>query len=397
MVLSQEKLDVSIKTRSNLFNWRGQFTPEFVEYILKTFADGGGHVLDPFSGSGTVLQESARIGLKATGFEINPSAFAMSDFFHFCNIPIKGRNEFCDSFEAKLRPGIEKLNGQAVYVADTDYRKSYLNLLKLAREIDRQLNTRQERCFWLNILFMSERDKKSKLRESINKSFAQNKQYLLGLPLASQPIAAYLQDARCSNAAFNQSFDLVFTSPPYINVFNYHQNYRAIIEAFNYDVLRVAQSEFGSNRKNRGNRFKTVIQYCLDMEQSICAFGNVLKTNGKIVLVLGRESNVRGVPFYNSRLVMEILQISNGFSDVRIAERKFMNKFGEHIKEDLIIATRNASKLDVGNHGRIIAVNHLKSALNKADGGIRSDVKNAILEASEIESSPLFNPANIYQ
>lgn len=33
MNLDQEKLDVRIKTRSNPFNWRGQFTPELISAI----------------------------------------------------------------------------------------------------------------------------------------------------------------------------------------------------------------------------------------------------------------------------------------------------------------------------------------------------------------------------
>ena len=66
MILEQEKLDVITKKRSNLFNWRGQFTPEFVEYILTSFAREGDNIFDPFQGSGTVLQESARLGFAAT-------------------------------------------------------------------------------------------------------------------------------------------------------------------------------------------------------------------------------------------------------------------------------------------------------------------------------------------
>ena len=65
MILEQEKLDVTTKKRSNIFNWRGQFTPEFVEYILKTFAKEGDFVCDPFSGSGTVLLEASRQTLQA--------------------------------------------------------------------------------------------------------------------------------------------------------------------------------------------------------------------------------------------------------------------------------------------------------------------------------------------
>ena len=86
MVLTQEKLDVVIKKRSNLFNWRGQFTPEFVEYVLHNFSKTGDHILDPFSGSGTVLLESARLNLQATGFEINPAAYTMSKFFTLIKI-----------------------------------------------------------------------------------------------------------------------------------------------------------------------------------------------------------------------------------------------------------------------------------------------------------------------
>ncbi|OQY56938.1 MAG: hypothetical protein DRR08_04130 [Candidatus Parabeggiatoa sp. nov. 2] len=86
---------------------------------------------------------------------------------------------------------------------------------------------------------------------------------------------------------------MIFTSPPYINVFNYHQNYRAIIESLNIDILRVAQSEFGANRKHRSNRFKTVVQYCLDMSKAIESFWLALKPAGKMILVMGRESKVR--------------------------------------------------------------------------------------------------------
>jgi len=32
--LDREKLDVVNKKRSNIFGWRGQFTPDFVEYLL---------------------------------------------------------------------------------------------------------------------------------------------------------------------------------------------------------------------------------------------------------------------------------------------------------------------------------------------------------------------------
>lgn len=394
MILEQDKLDVISKTRSNLFNWRGQFTPEFVEYILTSFAKKGDHVFDPFSGSGTVLQESARLGFKATGFEINPSAYAMSKFFSFCNLSDDDRNIFCNSFEEKLNSQLNNLNGQMVYVDNLDYREAYCNLLDFAKVFDANLISKQERVLFMNILFQSEKDKKLTVKQSVNKSFHYIKNCILNLPYAEKEITAKLLDARSSGEMLENSVDIILTSPPYINVFNYHQNYRAIIETFNFDILKVAHSEFGSNRKNRGNRFKTVIQYCIDMELAIRSFWKTLKPNGIMILVVGRESNVRGTPFYNGQLVIEITQMTNGFSEIKTLERQFTNKFGINIKEDIIIATKSGNLTDSLN-GRLIAINHLTQNLKSSTNGIHIDLNDAILTSQNVKESPIFNPKQV--
>jgi DNA modification methylase len=395
MIIEQERLDVSTKIKSNLFNWRGQFTPQFVEYILQTFTYSGDKILDPFSGSGTVLQEAARLERTAVGCEINPSAYAMSKFFTFCNMPFSERHMFCDSFELKLKSQLSILNGQKVYNNHPDYREAYSNLLEFGIKFDSIIRNKQERIFLLNILFQSEKDKTLSVKDSILKSFSYTKNSLIGLPYSEQPISALLKDARSVGEEFENQIDFILTSPPYINVFNYHQNYRAIIETFKFDILRVAHSEFGSNRKNRGNRFKTVVQYCLDMEIALNSFWKALKTNGKMVLVLGRESNVRGIPFYNGQLIIEILQESKCFSNIKTLERKFTNKFGVNIKEDIIIADKNGNATPNFNNARIIALNHLKDSLPKSTGEVATDISEAIKTINEIEASPLFNSTNI--
>jgi DNA modification methylase len=395
MILEQEKLDVAKKLKSNLFNWRGQFTPQFVEYILEAFTKSGDKILDPFSGSGTVLQEAARLERPAVGFEINPSAYAMSKFFTFCNMSFAERHVFSDTFERKLKKQLSTLNEQKVYTDNLDYREAYSNLLKFAVKFNSTTLDKQERVFLLNILFQSEKDRTLTVKDSIYKSFSYSKKSLIELPYSEQPISAFLKDARNAAEEFSNSIDFIFTSPPYINVFNYHQNYRAIVEAFRFDILKVAHSEFGSNRKNRGNRFKTVVQYCLDMELALSSFWKALKPNGKMVLVLGRESNVRGIPFYNGQLIIEILQESNSFSSIKTLERKFTNKFGVNIKEDIIIAEKIFSSTPNFNNGRIIALNHLKDSLSKSTGEVATDISEAIKTINEIEASPLFSSTNI--
>lgn len=394
MNLLQEKLDVATKKRSNLFNWRGQFTPEFVEYILQTFTNQGDFVLDPFSGSGTVLQEAARLDLRATGIEINPAAYAMSKFFTFCNLPFSERHDYCYDFEKKLNAYLSSLNGQKVFSENPDYRLAYANLLQFAEKFGQTLTDRQERVLLLNLLFQSEKDKGLLLRDSINKSFLYIKNAILGLPYTEQPINALLKDSRQAGDEYQNEVDLILTSPPYINVFNYHQNFRAIVETFHFDLLKVAHSEFGSNRKNRGNRFKTVIQYCLDMELAIRSFWMALKPNGRVVLVLGRESNVRSTPFYNGQMIIEILESCGGFIEIKTLERQFTNKFGNNIKEDIIIATKSNS-ISENLFGRAISLKHLENSLKTTQNGVHSDISEAISNIDEVKPSPLFNSKNI--
>ncbi len=390
MILDQKKLDVKSKSRSNLFNWRGQFTPEFVEYLLTHFSQKGQHVLDPFSGSGTVLQESTRLGLKATGLEINPSAFAMSSFFELCNFNIDERQEFLNQISFKLNAELPNLNGQKIYKEGETYKESYSNLLEFTdRVLPLFQNNYQKNCL-LNILFRSEKDKNLSVKESIIKSFNYVSDCLLNLPYSDQKITAHLADARSSGILVKDHIDLIITSPPYINVFNYHQNYRAIVESLNYNILEVANSEFGANRKNRGNRFKTVIQYCIDMELAIRSFWYALRDNGKIIMVLGRESNVRGIAFLNSQLVLEIIEKCNGFSNIQVLERSFINKFGMNIKEDIIIAKKGNTSLSTTDHGRSIALKHLEGGLTKASNEIYDDILDAIKNIEQITESPLF-------
>lgn len=56
--IPQALLDIEEKTRSNLFAWRGQFSPQLIEILLSAYCPPDSVVLDPFAGSGTVLFET---------------------------------------------------------------------------------------------------------------------------------------------------------------------------------------------------------------------------------------------------------------------------------------------------------------------------------------------------
>jgi 16S rRNA G966 N2-methylase RsmD len=387
----QDKLDVRIKRRSNLFNWRGQFTPEFVEYVLSSAnLEKDSLVADPFAGSGTVLIESAIKGYSSVGYEINPAAYQMAKFYKYSNLNLAERHDFLFDLEKRLSPIISRLNGQTIYNDSKDYRTAYKGLIDTSSLI-KSISDEATSAYFMNMLFISEKHKRMTVKESLNRSFTYLKEALLNLPFCDAEINVLNSDARNISNDYEDQVDLILTSPPYINVFNYHQNYRAVTEAFDYNILGVAHSEFGSNRKNRGNRLLTVVQYCIDMEKSISDFWHSLKEGAKLIMVVGRESNVRKTPFYNGQIVEDIICEMGGFHAIGKEERSFGNKFGTRIFEDILMYEKVGRETPTPTNATRIAENHLRNAQTKAPEEVLSDFEDVLSRIQNVKPSPIFN------
>jgi SAM-dependent methyltransferase len=392
--LDQSRLDVVAKTRSNIFNWRGQFTPQFVDYILDSFAISGQQILDPFCGSGTVLLESATKGLPAVGCEINPAAYAMTKFVSLANDNPGSRLE---SF-ARVEEAILRLAGNyhdmPLFETESDFRQRYKNLLDFAGDLFTAVERKRDLLIALIILIRAESSGRGDLIPVVRRACASVKSDLTNLPHVKPSIRAELCDAREVHRILRASTDLILTSPPYINVFNYHQNHRALLEVLGFDLLKVAESEIGSNRKNRANRFRTVVQYALDMESCLSSFALSLKTGGLLILVVGHQSQVRGIPFSNSGILREIAQTVGCYTSEGERHRVFLNRFGQSIREDIIILRYDGRQPTDGS-ARRIAETHLERALETADGDPHDDIVEALSDLPSIMPSQMFNRKGI--
>lgn len=375
--IPQSDLNVDVRVRKNLFSWSGQFSPQFVEAEISRYSDKGFRVLDPFAGSGTTLYECARKGLEAYGVELNPSAYYMAKVYELVVLDLRERNALLCAIETDLSnkiPDIELLQYILYCINSSDdlKKKNILSVLVILMDIFKNKVTYE--LMW---------EKWDSLKEMI-----------LRLPYSLQVINAVQGDAR--NIGLDDNFiDLLFTSPPYINVFNYHQNYRRSAESLGYDILKIAKSEFGANRKNRGNRFLTVIQYCIDMAQALLEASRVCKPNSRMIYVVGRESAVLGCSFYNSEIIYSIGTEIIGLSlDIR-QERVFKNRYGQLICEDILhflnTSVREKSQEQITCKARKVAIKMLKNCLE-----VNSDDKNvslileAIRNAGNVQSSEVF-------
>ena len=325
--ISQSELNIDDKVRSNLFAWNGQFSPQFIEVLLNKYSKPWYFVVDPFLGSGTVLGECARKGITAYGVELNVSAYYMAKTYEIANL----------TNEQRLTV-IERIND---FLASIDRDELIIETIKT--EISKSVSGTYKNLLCTTVILMDIFNNDVTL-ELLWKKWSLLKTSIQQIPESNSRIVAERGDSRHIKLKDNCS-DLLITSPPYINVFNYHQKYRRSVEALGYNVLSIAKTEFGSNRKNRGNRFLTVIQYCIDMALSLKEASRICKKDARMIYVVGRESSVLGYSFCNSELVYNIATELFSFDFLLRQERVFKNRFGQMIYEDILHFSNNCYAL----------------------------------------------------
>ncbi|HEY7425501.1 MAG TPA: DNA methyltransferase [Gemmataceae bacterium] len=384
--IAQELLNIDNKQRSNLLPWNGQFSPQLIEILLRTYAPEQGLVLDPFAGSGTVLYEAGSLGLPVLGAEINPAACKMAQIYRLMNLPVVKRKSRANQLEKVFQeylpdraPSLFSTNG---YATDEEIKESLIEIHgKLSDEAARSM---LEALIVLVDFYQEVTD------EKIYSTWAKLKARMLSLPESDALIRLVNCDARRLPLQDDEA-DFVVTSPPYINVFNYHQQYRRSVEALGWDLLTVARSEIGSNRKHRQNRFLTVIQYCLDMTDVLRELRRVCKVGSRIIVIVGRESNVRKTRFFNGAIVAALATHGIGFSFVSRQERGFLNRFGERIFEDLLHFDVRKDGNAKAKEPRSIAREVLEKARKRTPQESLSDLEEAVNLVDEVQLSPLYD------
>ena len=383
--LPQEVLDIRDRVRGSVFPWRGQFSPQLVEALIGAYCPPDSVVLDPFVGSGTVLREAAAMSLSAVGFEINPSAWAISRLNEFASHSGESRAGAI----SEVREALLREFPIMMFAARTEMPTDAL--LARLRRVRAELS--EDSRALLNALVIVLDLFRNRITPAfIHDRFAAVSSAVSDLPYSRSPVRAELRDARDLSLA-DQSVDFVVTSPPYINVFNYHQNYRRSVEVLGWNVLRVARSEIGANRANRGNRFRTVTQYCVDMAMVLAELARVLRPSARAMLIVGYQSNVLGAPFFNADIVERIADEGRLFRLVLRQRRAFTSRYGQNIREDVLhlLRTDTASAPDTSLAiGREVASDSLRGAVAVVPKKNARLLDTAIAHVGRMTGTPIF-------
>lgn len=376
VALCQDRLNIRGRSRTSRLPWRGQFSPELIEYLIEKTCPDANTFLDPFCGSGTVLFEAIRAGKAAYGAEVNPAAWHLAELASFAELTGPEKAEILKQFRRLINESAS---------AGTLLEEAKPNLIDILNAQDTHPIFRMAVAASI-VLGMG--NGAALTYEGFTRGAFGVLEVLLELEKLDASARCFLDDAR-SLPLSDGAVDAIITSPPYINVFNYHQNYRPAVELMGWQPLQAASSEIGANRKHRQNRFLTVVQYSLDMSAFLAEASRLLASDGRFVIVLGRTSDVLGASFRNGDIIGGLMEASGGFENIQREERVFCNRFGAQIYEDIFVARKRKTIASDLGAARQIGLEALQSARAGVPEKNREALEGAIQNAARVEPSPL--------
>lgn len=128
------------------------------------------------------------------------------------------------------------------------------------------------------------------------------------------------------------------------------------------------------------------------MADTLREISRVTKDKARIVFVVGHESNVLGVPFYNADIIDKIGVRANLFQEEFRQHRVFKNKFGKVIREDLINFSNLKNEVSPEMTeivAREVASDVLKSGISLVSSNNIKFLEYAIDKVPDIQKTPI--------
>lgn len=351
-----------------------KFTPQIVERFLNLYCKFGYNILDPFCGSGTTLVEGVLNGINSVGIDLNPIATLISrvkstayskkelqltqNFIE--SLQLNLFNDFNLKLEKEKTNLPEFLNRTHWFQENVSYELAILK--KLINNVPNLKVKDLLRCGFSKIIVkVSNQD--SEVRYS-----AKNKNHPDGfsISLFIKTISNYLKKLNDSEynitaestvysgdsysvlKTLNENyFDLIITSPPYINTFDYYLYHKQRMLWLDYDYKPIRNQEIGNHHKIDTKTFDVAkSEYIQIMTQIISELSRVTKKNSYFVMIIG-DGIIDGKVIDMSRVISEICKNSpysiEDIESVSLSSitKSFNKKFSNAPKKEHTITLKN--------------------------------------------------------
>lgn len=330
----------------NFHTYPAKFPPQIPKYFIENFSKKNDTILDPFVGCGTTLVECMILERNSIGIDLNPIATMVSK----CKTLILSKKEVSDieDFLTFLETKINKskfysefnhLNKLTFFNKDHWFQKNVqIELSFILNEIEKinskKLETFLKTCFSSIIVKVSNQESDTRYA-SINKnindfktlsSFISKGRDMMSRSKEYSQIAKkntckiFTKNSENLNYIDDKSIDLVITSPPYANTYDYYLYHKLRMLWLSFDVKNVQDKEIGSRHKHSSQK-KEIKVFLDSIERCFKEVSRVLKNDKYAIIIIG-DSIIRGVHYNAKYFTQKIF-------------KKYNMKLVNHDKENL--------------------------------------------------------------
>lgn len=322
-----------------LHPYPAKFIPQIPRLAIERYTKEGDIVYDPFCGSGTTLVEASALNRHSIGTDNNSVAVLVSKVktHLYTQNDILELNKFIKNFSLLLAQEdirrdlvtddknfyywfssevidhLSKIKGLIINFSEI-YQDLLLSIfssiiVKVSYQDSDTRYTRTDKTITPDDVTYSFTNKLKKVLKEIESS--------LGYCILESKV--YQADSRNVPMISNDSIDLIVTSPPYLNAYDYHKYHRQRLHWLDADIKKVRTTEIGSH--DQFTKKNAIAQpYFDDMERCFSEWNRVLKIGSKCVIVIG-DAIVSKSPVHVADIFCDIMA-QKGFSIVERSIRR---------------------------------------------------------------------------
>lgn len=339
-----EKIDSVNNPNSihGMYPYRGKISAIDAEQVIRQLPKEG-VLLDPFCGSGTIVYEAQKRGIKAIGVELNPLAVDIAR----AKIYLASKTNIIEEAEqiiekAKAIKQFKKMPQQALKHFHLETAKEIMRVAKFFNEMSDYMKAvfygsvalTARGCNdykWTSSTVGKDINPKTKI-DFYEKFVYKAKKHFH--PIRHNGSKIFFHDARkLTEILPRNSIDYVFTSPPYFDCLDYTAYYAKIIYTIlEQDRLRIKNSLIQNYRA-----------YTIDMKTVLNEINAVCRKKAIIIFVVG-DKKVHGKVINGGQFFKEI----SPFKQYRLVEREYAGSSSQIFdklnktkrKEQIIIWTK---------------------------------------------------------
>lgn len=331
----------------NYHPFPAKFIPGLPSFLIKNFSSPGDLVLDPFCGSGTTLVEAKLLNRDAVGIDVHPIAVLMSRVktnplsngeIEDIKSLIEKVEAICSSYRhiktSQKSLFFEQPKELEDYVKwipkfpgrDHWFKEEVLDELAIIKSVIKEGNLSEEAqeylLLGLSAIIVQVSNQEGETRyAAIKKNIEAGQVFDLFIKkiqdmnsrmlefkkkASNSKISVIWGDLRSLTGIGDRKADLVVTSPPYANTYDYYLYHKLRMYWLNYDYKYVQENEIGSRDKHSSKK-QGLEYYINDMRKCFEKIALWIKKDKYAVFIIG-DSVISGEQIRGDKVIIELAE-----------------------------------------------------------------------------------------